>query len=133
MKVRFFTALLALSSLLLSTHAFGACVSRWSEIDQLGSSLSNLDINQIKASGSVTFRLSEGDKLFTLNKYKDRIYAKTPEGNAYVSLCTQGSNGLKATANLGLLGKKEALIETLSPGVFRIKTESNTYKASVVR
>jgi len=123
---------LALGALLFAGNAFGACISKWSQIDQLSERLPGLDIDQIQSSGAVKFRLVGKDKVFTLSKYQDRIYAETPEGNAYVSLCAERS-GLKAVANLGLLGKKEAHIEALGSGNFKIKTDSNIYRASVVR
>lgn len=114
------------------SFAFGKCISSWSEIDQLGSSVRGINLSQVQSKGTIQFKLSEGNKTFTLMNYLGQIYAKSPDGNAVVSLCEEGG-ALKAVAHLGLFGKREAKIKSLGAGNFQINTKANVYKASVVR
>ncbi len=116
----------------LSTISFADCIRHWSEVHLLQGQVKGIDLPKVKKKGSISFKLHDSSQEFSLSNFDNYIYAKTPEGSAAVSLCLEGGK-LKAVARIPFAGKKEAQIESIGQGEFRIRTNSETYRARVNR
>lgn len=111
------------------------CISEWSEVEALAGNLNGVNVSKVKTEGSIKFSVKDSDGTagtYSLVNSKNRILAKTPEGTAAVTLCAHGK-GIKAVANLGILGKREAAITSLGGGAFEIKSKTEVYRAAVTR
>lgn len=121
--------------LLAPSAAKAKCISQWSEVEVLAGNLKGVDVGDVKARGSIKFSVKDSKGVagtYSLVNSNNRILAKTPDGNAAVTLCKNGG-GIKAVANLGILGKREAAITSLGSGKFEIRSKTEIYRASVSR